>query len=68
MYLGCSGLLWRINGGCLVDLYRDWAAYGTSGGAARVFHRRRLDPNKVVLPWRAARALAETSAEEVTAP
>ena len=50
-HLGSAGLVWVINGGRLVALYRDWATIELANGAERVFHRRRLDTTKVTLPW-----------------
>jgi hypothetical protein len=52
MYLGSAGLLWAINGGKLVNLYRDWAVIKPApDGSPRAYHRRHLDAADVTLPW-----------------
>lgn len=52
MYLGSAGLLWAINGGKLVNLYRDWAVIKPAADRSpRVYHRRHLDAASVTLPW-----------------
>ena len=58
MYLGTAGLLWAINGGRLVNMYRDWAVIeGPADGSRRVFHRRQMDAANVTLPWIGPRRL-----------
>jgi hypothetical protein len=57
-HLGSAGLLWAINGGNLVELYRDWAVIERRRDKSRqVYHRRRQDEARVTLPciWRSAR-------------
>ena len=48
--LGCAGLLWVLRGGHIVRLYRDWAEY-LQAGTSHTYHRRRVDPAQVTLPW-----------------
>jgi hypothetical protein len=56
-YLGSAGLLWAINGGKLVELYRDWAVIERQKEKSRqVYHRRRQDEANVTLPWTGLRA------------
>jgi hypothetical protein len=56
-HLGSAGLLWAVNGGRLVELYRDWAAIERQQGTSRqVYHRRRQDEAHVTLPWIGLRA------------
>jgi hypothetical protein len=51
-YSGSVGLLWAINGGRLVELYRDWAVIDLPvNGSRHVFERRRVDAGNVTLPW-----------------
>jgi hypothetical protein len=53
---GSAGLLWLINGGRLVELYRDWAVIERAEDRSRrVYHRRRPDVANVTLPWRGLR-------------
>jgi hypothetical protein len=52
LHPGSAGLLWAINGGRLVELYKDWAIIELAvNGSRRVFERRRVDVAKVTLPW-----------------
>jgi hypothetical protein len=47
------GLLWRISGGRLLKLQRDWALFEDAGRAAEhAFHRRVINAPDVTLPWR----------------
>lgn len=48
--LGCAGLLWVLRGGLILRLYRDWAEY-VQAGTSRTYHRRRVDPARLTLPW-----------------
>jgi hypothetical protein len=51
-YLGEAGLLWHVNGGRIVELHRGWAIIGRQvNRSQRIFSRRDIDNNKVVLPW-----------------
>jgi hypothetical protein len=51
-HLGSAGLLWVINGGKLVELYRDWAVIERQQDKSRqVHHQRRQDNAHVTLPW-----------------
>ena len=51
-HLGSAGLLWAVNGGTLVGLYRDWAVIERGADRSRhVHHRRRLNVAKATLPW-----------------
>jgi hypothetical protein len=51
-HLGSAGLLWAINGGNLVELYRDWAVIERQQDKSRHFyHRRRQDETQITLPW-----------------
>jgi len=51
-YIGSAGLLWTVNGGRLLELYRDWAAIERAEDRSRrVYHSRRLDAANVTLPW-----------------
>ena len=45
-----AGLLWRVAGGRLTAIYKDWATIDAGDGAQRVFHRRPGTTN-VTLPW-----------------
>jgi hypothetical protein len=45
-----AGLLWRLSGGRLLAIYKDWAAIAGTDGTQRVFHRRPGTTN-VTLPW-----------------
>ena len=59
---GSAGLLWHVNGGRVVELHRDWAVIERAeDGSRRVYHRRRLDPRIVTLPWTGLRQKASTS-------
>jgi hypothetical protein len=56
-HLGSAGLLWAINGGKLVELYRDWAVLERGQDKSRqVHHRRSQDEAHVTLPWIGLRA------------
>jgi hypothetical protein len=56
-HLGSAGLLWAINGGNLVELYRDWAVIERQQDKTRqVYHQRRQDEAQVTLPWIGLRA------------
>jgi hypothetical protein len=56
-HLGSAGLLWAINGGNLLELYRDWAVIERQQDKSRqVHHRRRQDEAHVALPWIGLRA------------
>jgi len=56
-HLGSAGLLWVINGGNLLELYRDWAVMERQQDKSRqVYHRRRQDEAQVTLPWIGLRA------------
>jgi hypothetical protein len=47
-----AGLLWVVGGGHIVGLHRDWAEIQSPGnGPRRTYHRRRVAPPLVVLPW-----------------
>jgi hypothetical protein len=46
----CAGLLWRLSGGRLLAIYKDWATIAGTDGTPRVFHRRPSTKN-VTLPW-----------------
>jgi hypothetical protein len=47
-----AGLLWHVNGGRIVELHRDWAVIERAEDRSqRIYHRRRLDPRTVGLPW-----------------
>jgi hypothetical protein len=51
-YLGEAGLLWHVNGGRIVELYRDWAVIDRPvNRSQRVFYRRDVDEAKAALPW-----------------
>ena len=50
-HLGMAGLLWAINGGRLARLHADWAEIERANGERRAYHRRRIDPARVTLPW-----------------
>jgi len=45
-----AGLLWRLSGGRLLAIYKDWATIAGTDGTPRVFHRRPSTKN-VTLPW-----------------
>jgi hypothetical protein len=49
-HLGDAGLLWRLAGGALSAIHKDWAALACVDGTPRVFHRRPGTRN-VTLPW-----------------
>jgi len=54
-HLGNAGLLWVINGGKLVELYRDWAVIERVGDLSRhVHHRRSPRAENMALPWSGA--------------
>jgi len=56
-HLGSAGLLWVINGGNLLELYRDWVVIERQQDKSRqVYHRRRQDEAHVTLPWIGLRA------------
>jgi hypothetical protein len=48
---GVAGLVWRINGGKIIQIHLDWAKIVLVGGAEKVIHRRRPSIG-VTLPWR----------------
>jgi hypothetical protein len=48
--LGRAGLLWVLRGGQILRLYRDWAEY-LQADRSHTYHRRRVDPAQVTLPW-----------------
>jgi hypothetical protein len=45
-----AGLLWRLAGGRLLAIYKDWAVIAGTDGTQHVFHRRPATKN-VTLPW-----------------
>jgi hypothetical protein len=45
------GLLWLINGGCVVELHRDRAILETERGARQCYRRRPVEVGRVVLAW-----------------
>jgi hypothetical protein len=49
--LGCAGLLWVVGGGGIIRLQVDWAEIEPSAGPRRTYHRRRMDPSVVTVPW-----------------
>jgi hypothetical protein len=52
MYLGCAGLLWIVGGGRIVRLHVDWAEIQPpANGSPRTYHRRRVSPELIMLPW-----------------
>jgi hypothetical protein len=51
-YLGEAGLLWRVEGGSIVELHQDWAVIDRPvNRSSRTFSRRNFDPEKAALPW-----------------
>jgi hypothetical protein len=41
-----------VNGGRIVELHRDWAVIDPPvSRSQRVFHQRKVDPEKAALPW-----------------
>jgi hypothetical protein len=44
-----AGLLWRVGGGSVIAIHRDWAAIETNG-VQHTVHRRPSAPN-ITLPW-----------------
>jgi hypothetical protein len=48
-HLGSAGLLWRLGGGKITALHKDWAAFEIDG-AQRTYHRRPAAVRSV-LPW-----------------
>jgi len=52
-YLGKAGLLWHVDGGKIVEVYRGWAVIDRPPNRSqRIFSRRDVDPEKITLPWR----------------
>jgi hypothetical protein len=50
--LGCAGPLWVVGGGGIIGLHSDWAKIQPPGnGSRRTYHRRRIDPSVVTVPW-----------------
>jgi hypothetical protein len=45
------GLLWLLNGGCVVELHRDRAILETERGARQCYRRRPVEVGRVVLAW-----------------
>ena len=68
MYLSTAGLLWAVNGGRVVSIYRDWAVIEGPDGSRRVFHRRQMDAANVTLPWIGPRRLRVRSPGRTPAP
>jgi hypothetical protein len=51
-YFGSAGLLWKVAGGRLIRLHKDWAVViAAADGTERTVHRRPAAAN-VTLPWR----------------
>jgi hypothetical protein len=48
------GLLWRVNGGRMVELHRDRAIIELKSGARHCFRCRRLEVGRAVLAWELA--------------
>lgn len=47
-----AGLLWLVGGGGIIRLHRDWAEIQPpANGSRRTYHRRRVDPSVVTVPW-----------------
>jgi hypothetical protein len=52
IHLDHAGLLWVVGGGHIIRLHRDWAEIQPPGnGPRRTYHRRRVDPSLVMVPW-----------------
>jgi hypothetical protein len=52
MHLGRAGLLLVVGGGRIIRLHRDWAEIQPpANGSRRTYHRRRVDPSVVTVPW-----------------
>jgi hypothetical protein len=49
-----KGLLWLLNGGTVVQLYRDRAIIETLSGAQQTYRRRPVEVGRVVLAWELA--------------
>jgi hypothetical protein len=49
--LGCAGLLWMVGGGDIIRLHSTWAEIQPPAGSRRTYHRRRVDPSAVTVPW-----------------
>jgi hypothetical protein len=49
------GLLWRVNGGRVVELHRDRGIIELKSGARHCFRCRRLEVGRVLLAWELAR-------------
>ena len=45
------GLLWLVNGGCILELHRDHAIVVTHSGAQQTYRRRPVEVGRVVLAW-----------------
>jgi hypothetical protein len=50
-HLGMAGLIWAINGDRLTRLHADWAEIEGADRERQTYHRRRVDPARVTLPW-----------------
>jgi hypothetical protein len=51
-YLGKAGLLWHVNGGRVIEVHRGWAVIDRQvNRSQRIFSRRDIDKDRVVLPW-----------------
>jgi len=47
-----AGLLWLVGGNQIIRLHRDWAEIQPpANGSRRTYHRRRVDPSLVTVPW-----------------
>ena len=52
-YLGEAGLLWRVEGGRIVEVHRDWAVIERQvNRSQRIFSRREMDQDKITLAWK----------------
>jgi hypothetical protein len=49
---GGPGLLWHVNAGTVIEVHRGWAVIDRPvNRSQRIFSRRDIDKNRVVLPW-----------------
>jgi hypothetical protein len=53
--IDCSGILWLLNGGKLVELDRYKAVIERRAGALQTYRRKPVVVGEVVLPWELAR-------------
>jgi hypothetical protein len=52
MHLDRAGLLLVVGGGRIIRLHGDWAEIQPpANGSRRTYHRRRVDPSLVTVPW-----------------